>query len=549
MTTHEEFKGYLDAPEGTRLEFKEAKGTFQFDQLVKYCVALANEGGGKLLLGVTNTRPRRVVGTKAFAEPGQTEAGLFQRLSRRVAVEEYLDPTGRVVIVHVPARAPGTAWCDHGAYLMRAGDALVPMTDDQLRRIHSEADPDFSAEICMSATVDDLDPAAISAFRTRWAKKAENARLLTSTDEQTLTDAELMVSGGLTYSALILFGRGPALGRHLAQAEVVFEYRSSEASGPAQDRRDYRLGFFLLDDALWEQINLRNDRQSYQDGLFRFEIPTFDEQVIREAILNAVCHRDYRLPGSVFVLQYARRLEVVSPGGFPIGITEDNILDQQVPRNRRLAEACARCGLVERSGQGMNLMFERSISQSKPTPSFQGTSVHQVRLTLEGTVHSPAFVRFLERVGQERLRSFSTRDFLILDCLEHERPIPETLQHHLRRLVDTGVVEMIGRGRGTRYILSRQFYSFVGKKGVYTRKRGLDRETNKALLLRHIGDNRKVGCPLCELGEVLPALSRPQIQGLLHELKAEGQIHSVGHTKAGRWYPGSVTTEIASRIE
>src|SRR5579885_3106814 len=108
-----------------------------------------------------------------------------------------------------------------------------------------------------------------------------------------------------------------------AQAELVFEYRSSEASGPAADREEYREGFFLWHDAIWNKINLRNDRQSYQDGLFRVELPTFDEVSVREALLNAVAHRDYRLGGSVFVRQYPQRLEVVSPGGLPPGVTPE----------------------------------------------------------------------------------------------------------------------------------------------------------------------------------------------------------------------------------
>ena len=143
---------------------------------------------------------------------------------------------------------------------------------------------------------------------------------------------------------------------------------------------------------------------------------------------------------------------------------------------------------------------------------------------------------------------FTTHDFLVLDLVHREEPIPDDLKSRLPALLDRGIIERVGRGRGVRYILSRQFYNFVGKKGVYTRKRGLDRETNKALLLRHIQDNRREGCPLHELAEVLPALSRPQIQSLLRELRAEGRIHSIGHTKASRWYPGPAPNGIASHI-
>lgn len=538
MTTPAEFSHFIEASEGARYEFKEAKQRFSFEDLIKYCVALANEGGGKIILGVSDKRPRRVVGTRAFAEPGRTEGGLYDRLHHRIPIEEYLHEGKRVLIFHVPGRPPGSAWSDKGVFWMRAGDSLVGMTDDQLRAIHAETGPDFSAEICKAAKIDDLSSDAIRDFRSRWAKKANQPRILNFSDEQTLIDAELMMDGGITFAALILFGESKALGRLFGQAEVVFEYRSSEATGPAQDRVDNRRGFFLFQDDLWNRIDLRNDKQSYQDGLFRYEIPTFDEMVIREATLNAVCHRDYRLGGSVFIRQYPKRLEVVSPGGLPAGVTPENILDQQNPRNRRLAETFAKCGLVERSGQGMNLIFERSIIQSKPLPDFKGTSDHEVRLTLHGTVGNHAFIRFLEKVGQERLQSFNTYDFLVLDHLQHGRSVPKTLKPALMRLINSGVVEKIGRGRGTRYILSRSLYKYIGEKGTYTRQKGLDRDTNKALLLKHIKENAKNGARLDELQQVLPALSRNQVQTLLRELKKDHKISVKGRTRAARWFPG-----------
>ncbi|MBI2353459.1 MAG: putative DNA binding domain-containing protein [Deltaproteobacteria bacterium] len=537
-TTREQLQRWLDEPEGTNLEFKEAKSNYHFDKLVEYCVALANEGGGKIILGVTDLRPRRIVGTAAFAEPGRTEAGLYDRLSHRVPIEEMHTDGGRVLVVHVPSRLPGTAWQIDGRYLKRAGDELTPLTAAELKTIFAESGPDFSAEICTGASIADLSPEAIALFRERWSKKSRDERKTTWSDIETLTNAELLLEGQITYAALMLFGTRAALGRHLAQAELVFEYRSSEASGPAADREEYREGFFLWQDAIWNKINLRNDRQSYQDGLFRMDIPTFDEVPVREALLNAVAHRDYRLGGSIFVRQYAHRLEVVSPGGLPPGITAENILDQQNPRNRRLAEALARCGLIERSGQGMNLIFESAIRQGKPLPSFAGTSAHEVRLILEGIVKSTAFVRFMERLGDETLRSFSTYDFLALDYLHREQLLPEHLKACLPSLIEVGAIESMGRGKGTRYLLSRRFYAALGAKGVYTRKKGLDRETNKALLLKHIEDNHVTGSRMEELRQVLPTHSRSQIQVLLRELSKIGAAHSKGTTRAARWYPG-----------
>ena len=253
-TTPEQLQQWLTEPEGARLEFKEAKQRYDFDKLLQHCVALANEGGGHIVLGVSDRPPRRVVGTAAFDEPGRTEAGLHQRLLHSIPVEELRLPAGRVLVVHVPTRLPGTAWHVDGRYLKRAGDELTTLGDAELKTIFAETGPDFSAEVCAAATLADLSPDGVASFRTRWAQKTHDARKADWTTE-TLANAELLVDGGVTYAALVLFGTRAALGRHLAQAELVFEYRSSEASGPAADREDYREGFFAWQDALWARIN------------------------------------------------------------------------------------------------------------------------------------------------------------------------------------------------------------------------------------------------------------------------------------------------------
>jgi ATP-dependent DNA helicase RecG len=535
-TSDEQLQSWIDASEGPQLEFKSAATNFHFERLVDYCVALANEGGGKIILGVTDRRPRQVIGTQAFAEPGRTEAGLHQRLAHRIPVEERTFHGRRVLIVHVPARLPGTAWNIDGRYLKRAGDDLTALSGAELRAMFSETGPDFSAESCSGATLSDLAPEALVEMRRRWARKSGNPRVEDWTDSSLLANAELALDGRITYAALILLGTHVALGRHLGQAEVVFEYRSSEASGPAQERMEHREGILLFQEALWGTINLRNDKQSYQDGLFRYDIPTFDETSVREALLNAITHRDYRLGGSVFVRQYPRRLEVVSPGGFPPGVTPENILDQQNPRNRRLAEVLAKCGFIERSGQGVNLMVEGAVRQGKPLPSFAGSASHEVRLTLEGTVQDPAFVRFVERLGLERLHRFSTWDFVTLDAVCRDLPLTETMRARIPGLIDAGAVEHQGRGRGSRYLLSRAFYASLGKRGVYTRRRGLDHETNKALLVAHLKGVAAAGAPLAELCQVLPAQSRSSVQRLLRELRSEGRVTLRGTRRVSRWY-------------
>jgi ATP-dependent DNA helicase RecG len=533
----EQLNTWLEDEENEQLEFKEARSSFNKEKLIQYCLALANEGGGKLILGVTDKRPRKVSGSSAFGNLEQTKHELGQIIRLRVEAEALDVDSKRVVVFHVPSRPLGVPMSYKGTYLMRSGESLVPMTQDMLKRIFAETVPDFSATFCEGATLNDLEPRAIEEFRTLRHKKTGKADVLTMSSAQLLEDAELIRDGSITYAALALLGSHRGLGRHLAQAEVIFEYRSSEASIAFQERHEFREGFLGVHDALWELINKRNDIQSFQSGLFRNDIPTFNERAVREALLNAIGHRDYQRPGSVFVRQYPRKLVVVSPGGLPSGITLDNILWRQEPRNRRIADALGKCNLIERSGQGMDLMVKACILESKPQPDFWDTDDYQVSLTLHGEIQNEQFLRFLEKVGQERLDTFSTEDFLVLDTLAKDQAVPEAFKPRLARLVESGVVEKLGnRGRGVRYILSRALYSFVGQKGVYTRKRGLDRETHKALLLKHIRDNDKQGSKFDEFTQVLPELTRNQLQSLLRELRTEHKIWVDGRTKAAKWH-------------
>ncbi|MBM4094890.1 MAG: transcriptional regulator, partial [Planctomycetes bacterium] len=285
----------------------------------------------------------------------------------------------------------------------------------------------------------------------------------------------------------------------------------------------------------WNRINLRNDKQDFQDGLFVHPIPTFTERAVREAILNAVSHRDYQLGGSTFVRQFARRLEIDSPGGLPFGITLENILDRQNPRNRRIAEIFAHCGLVERAGQGMNLIFEESICNGKPVPDFPRTDKYQVGLTFHGNLQNPQFVRFVEEVSKQRMAVFSTRDWWLMSLVALGEKVPKQLRPRTDRLLELGLIERV-RGRG--FMLSRRYYELVGDKGTYTRKKGLDREQNLALLLNHIQANADTGSKLDELCDVLPALPMTQVQSLVRTLKRRGLAHLAGSTSAARWLPG-----------
>lgn len=529
----EQLHGWMAQPSETEhLEFKEAKQQFDTDRLREYCVALANERGGRLILGVTNALPRRIVGTQAFRNLQGTREELYEALKMRVEADELIMPEGRVVVFEVPSRPIGSPLEYRGRYLMRVGEDVVAMTTEQIQRILSERLPDYSAQTLIGVGLEVLEPKSIEDFRARWIRKSGNARLHTLSAEQLLDDAGLLTDGRITIAALVLFGTRDAVRRHLPQAEVIFEYRSAEAAGPPQQRESFREGFFGFHDRLWELVNLRNDRQSYQEGFFRYDLLTFEEGPVREAILNAVCHRDYQSAGSVFVRQYPRRLSVESPGGFPPGISVDNVLDRQLPRNRCIAEALEKCGLVDRSGQGMNLIFESAVRSAKVLPDFSGTDAYQLTLNLHGEVTDPSFIRYLEKVGAERMASFGTADFLVLAHVQRDMPVPATLKKCVDHLIEAGVIERTGR----KLILSRGFHEHAGRLAAYTRRKGLDRETNKSLLLKHLESKGRLGSPLDELAQVLPNLPKRSVQELLQELKREGRATVDKPRRWGKWF-------------
>ena len=491
----------LEAKEGEHVQFKEAKKQFDSREAAKCCCALANNGGGKLVFGITDKRPRSVVGSAAFDQPERTRMGLIEKLKVNVDFQLFNYEGKRVLVFDVKSRPIGLPVQYEGVAWIYEGDTLKPMPEDMRRSIYEETGGDFSGTICAGATVDDLDETAIENFRAKWIEKSGKKQLATLSKQQLLHDCGAITDDGVTYAALILFGKNAAIIKYLPQAEIIFEYRSSEASGPANQREEFKVGFFACYDRVWELVNLRNDKQHYQEGFFVFDIATFNERVVREAILNAVSHRNYQFGGSIFVRQFRDRLVVESPGGLPFGITLDNILDRQLPRNRRIAEILSLCGMVERSGQGMNLMFELSVQEAKPLPDFTGTDDFFVSVTLNGLILDKAMLSVINRISERGAELLSTEDFLVIDALYHERPLNEKMQSRLNRLIEMGIVEHIGRKK---YVLARSLYAATGKTGVHTRHVGLDRDTNKELLLKHIRQNNEVGTPFKELQQVLP---------------------------------------------
>jgi len=167
------------------------------------------------------------------------------------------------------------------------------------------------------------------------SEKQKNKNFLRLSNEQILSDLNLSRGGELTYAALILLGKEKAINKYLPQSSVFVEYRMNESSITSSDREEFNGALFSQFDDIWNFINLRNNKFPIQEGLFIMEISSFNQEVVREGILNAIAHRDYSRSSEILLKQSPNGLIVSSPGGLPAGVTIDNILTtNSTPRNR-----------------------------------------------------------------------------------------------------------------------------------------------------------------------------------------------------------------------
>ncbi|GHT88769.1 hypothetical protein FACS189474_4610 [Bacteroidia bacterium] len=420
-----------------KVEFKEAKRNFNFDGgshsdpaerrrcVLGYVVALANEGGGYLIFGIKEKKelPHEIVGT-TFGEgkTGALEDEIYKRLSVRVKIEELFDSekteNNRVLVFKIPSRNLGDPLTFEGVPLMRIGDSLRAMSNAELFNTLSERAPDFSATICEGLTFDDLDTEAISLMKAGYARKQKNPAFETLSDTQILSDLGLSENGKYNYASLILLGTRKALRKYLPNAEVIIEYRLNHSMIPYTARKEFQESLFTVLDKIWDYVNqpASNPLLHVQHKFKIYDIPAFNREVIREAVLNAVGHRIWNDLGSVVIKQYPDSINIINSGGFPSGVTKDNILTvRSQPRNKRVMEVLEKTGEVERSGQGVDKMYYICLMEGKPLPDYSQTDDYQVDLCLLAKIVDEAFYIFVNEIQDHRADKLNVFDLLTLD--------------------------------------------------------------------------------------------------------------------------------------
>ncbi len=491
--------------------------------ILGYVVALSNAGGGHLVMGMEDRYPHDVVGTRQNENAlGQLENDIYNALQIPVeAYEIYDEGKQRVVVVSIPCHPIGKALKYEDVALWRSGEDLIPMPDKVLFSILQETDPDYSQSICEGVTIDDLDKEAIAILKEKYARKQNNPTFTSLSDYQALSDLKLISGTKVTNAAVLLVGKAEVIEKYFPQAKVQLEFRNIEGQERFDKRLSFLSPFYILIDQLWKAINDRNGSVPVQEGAYMFDIPFFNEEVIREVINNAFAHRDYRLQSEIVIKQFPTKLTVASPGGFPLGVTLNNILTvSSTPRNRLLADVLALTGIVERSGQGMDVIFRLTLSEGKQMPDYNKTDDYQVVAILSARVKDPGFCLFINSIQQELPENQKLSVFDILTFCDIKDGLQPKDKEIAKKLLSMGYLEKRGKTSAIRYILPRKYYELTNNLAEYSGLTDWDDQQVLAVLLPFLtkyGKAKKsdiagvIGSHLSEtqLRRVIERLSQP----------------------------------------
>lgn len=372
--TLETLERWLTVPdEFEHLEFKEAKQQYDWNKTLGYCVAIANEGGGFLLFGITDKKPRAVVGTAAFPNLNETKERIFQKLRLRLEITELHHRNGRVIVFSVPQRAKGVPVSLDGTYLMRVGESLQPMSPDQLRKIFAEGQSHFLEQLSLDQlSADDviarLDVQAYFDLLKIPFPSSRDGVLARLEAEGLIRNSPEGYS--ITNLGAVLLAKDlrqfPAVWRKVPRV-IVYEGKNKLRTIRDQfGSKGYAVGF----EGLIAFINSQLPANEVIGQARRDEVRMYPEIAIRELVANALIHQDFEETGSSVVVEiYADRIEVANPGK-PL-IPKERFVDEYKSRNERLADAMRRFGICEEKSSGIDKVVFATEYYQLPAPDFR----------------------------------------------------------------------------------------------------------------------------------------------------------------------------------
>lgn len=541
----------LPATESLTVEFKSDEKRLSDHGLVEAVVCLANTDGGTLYLGVEDDGRATGLHTKRELDGCAALIANQTAPSVRVRVRELETAGVRVAAIDVPRSLQPVA-TTRGVMKRRRLDVhgkpeCVPFLPTEIpSRLSDLGALDSSAQAVEGATLAELDPVERARVRQFVERFRGDPALLELSDEE--LDGALGLTKGVGHdrvpslAGLLLIGRENALARLVPTHEVAFQVLEG-ASVRFNEFRRWPL--LRLVEWLDAQFSSRNPEEEMQVGLFRVGVPRVDFSAYREALANALTHRDYARLGAVHLILDGEALTVSNPGGFIDGVTPRNILTTPPrPRNPRLADAFKRIGLVERTGRGVDLIYAQTARYGRPLPSYTQSTSASVVLRIPAAEADLSFLRMVLEAERERGGPLPVDSLIVLSSLRTERradigELSEALQKDrtatkrtLETLVEAGLVAPHGSGRGRYYTLSAQVYDEQGHRAAFVRQAGFTRMQREEMVMRHVQSYGQIRRR--EVME-LTRLDGPQSTRLLSRLVKAGRLRRVGERRAAHY--------------
>lgn len=473
------------------VEFKEAKNDFDFKKIGKYFSALSNEANlrgcpnGWLVFGVENNH-RNIVGTlyRANNRPllDSLKGEVANKTTNRITFIEIYElntPNGRVVMFKIPPAPQGIPIAWEGHYYGRDGEELSPLNINEIESIRKQATrSDWSAGLCISASINDLDSVAIRVARENF--KIKNPRIVNDVDgwdEVTfLNKSKLTINGEITRTAIILLGK-PESEHYISPSVAGITWVLRDKDNVEKDYAHFSCPFVLSVDEIYKRIRNLKYRYLKDDTLFPDEVDQYDPFSIKEALSNCIVHQDYSLCGRINVVEREDGyLTFTNLGEFLPGSIETVIQSDSPPdyyRNQFLAQAMVNLNMIDTIGSGIKRMFRLQRERFFPMPDYD-ISKQKVKATLTGKVLDLDYAKALARNPDLTLE-----EIILLDKVQKKKEITDEEISHLK---SRGLVE----GRKPNFHISQRIAENTNEKAAYIKNRGFKDQHYKDLILEFL---------------------------------------------------------------
>lgn len=517
------------------VEFKSDLKKLNDNELIEAVLGMTNTEGGLLFLGVEDSG--EITG---IHKQHRDEIGVAALIANRtvpsisVRAEIIIEEGKEVLKIEIPMSRTIAATAD-GKVLRRrlkidGSPENVPMYPYEITSRLSELSVlDFSAQSLPDASIEDLDPNERVRLRNIIKIRKGDTSLLELSDDE-LDKALRLVKEengrkNPTVTGMLLIGKEDRLQEIMPTAKSSFQVLEGTKVRVNEQFSKPLLATF---EVFENYIKAWNPEREMEYGLFRVPIPEFSEAAFREGLVNAFCHRDYTILQMVRLAIEDEGLSISSPGGFIEGVNLNNLLTVEPHgRNPALADALKRIGLAERTGRGIDRIFEGSIKFGRPLPDYTESTERYVKLFIQRAEPDLAFTRMISNEENRMGRNLPINSLLILSILQTQRraslhELADTIhvseprtKANVERLLESGLVEARGTGRGRIYILSAKVYKEQANAVGYVRQTGIDKLKYDELVLKLV---KEQGYATREDVSELLGISGDQAYRILREL-------------------------------